>query len=102
MPRYEGMEDLLQRVRQRLGVVDAEAEAGESALSADQNLHYRATLETLRLLMRDAEKLRALLEPGDLRRLTEEQHDELMATLGKVLRELWRCKAVLERVTPHS
>jgi hypothetical protein len=102
MPRYEGMEDLLQRVRQRLGVVDAEAEAGESAPSADHNLHYTATLEMLLLLMRDAEKLHGLLEPEHSRRLTEQQHDELMATLGKVLRELWRCKAALERVKPRS
>jgi len=102
MPRYEGMEDLLQRVRQRLGVVDAEVEAGENVPSADQNLHYRATLETLRLLTGDAEKLHELLEPGHSRPLTEEQHDELMATLGRVLRELWRCKAVLERVKPCS
>jgi hypothetical protein len=96
------MEDLLQRVHQRLGVVDPEVEASESAPSANQDLHYTATLETLRLLMRDAEKLQELLEPGELHRLTEEQHEQLMALLGKVLRELWRCKTAFERVKPRS
>jgi hypothetical protein len=83
-------------------VVDVDAEAGESALLADQNLHHTVTLEALRLLMRDAEKLHKLLEPGTSHQLTEEQHGELMALLGNVLRELRRCKAALECVKPHS
>jgi hypothetical protein len=106
MPRYEGMDDLLQRVRDRLGVMDLEEGSGADASAVPdasyRNEQYESALEVLLLLLRDAEQLGELVTPERLYSLTGEQHDDLQSILSKALRQLWSCKAALERVKPGA
>ncbi len=105
MPRYEGMDDLLQRVRDRLEVVNPglEAQTGAPAVPGradrpERNERYESTLEVLLLLLRDAEQLGELVLPEDLYGLTREQREDLESILAKVLHQLWSCKAALDGV----
>jgi hypothetical protein len=100
------MEDLLQRVRDRLGVMEPEigSDAGASLPphGSRRDEQYESTLEILLLLLRDAEQLGELVAPERLHSLTAEQHDDLQSILSKALRQLWSCKAALERVKPAA
>ena len=98
MTRYEGMDDLLHRVRERLGVAER---AVDPPLEPHHQRQAHATAhETLQQLRRDAEQAHALLEVERPRALTEEEYEELRVILGKVLRELWQCRVALERLRP--
>jgi len=94
MPRYEGMDDLLQQVRDRLGVLE---QAPHPSEEPDAQEGYASLLEAVVLVVRDAGQLRSLLASEKLRAVTSQQHEELLSLLGKALRELWSCKAALER-----
>ena len=104
MPRYEGMDDLLQRVRDRLGVMDPQADPDadvpDLVNASSRSEQYESILEVLLLLLRDAEQLGELVAPERLYSLTGEQHEDLQSILSKALRQLWSCKAALDRVTP--
>lgn len=101
MARYEGMDELLQRLRERLAVAEPKskhANAASASTTVDRgDRHYADILEGLLLLMREAEQLRARMAPELLDALTEEQRGDLLTILGKLLRELWVCRAALER-----
>lgn len=102
MARYEGMEDLLQRVREHLEVegdaaMSPSGPAGSSANLLTREQPYESALENLLLLLHDAEQLRERLTPGRLHALPKEQHDDLQSLLNKVLQELWSCEAALQR-----
>lgn len=99
MPRYEGMDDLLEQVRARLGVLDPVPRTEDDATELGQ--HFEAALEIVLLLVRDAGQLREQLGSGKVDRLTSEEREEIRSLIGKALRELWSCKALLER-TPDS
>jgi hypothetical protein len=101
MPRYEGMDEILERVRTRLGVEDTARQTGTgqgpSVQMAAPEGPYDRALEGLILLLHDAEQLRRLLSPEQIHILTPEQCDELRSILTKVQQELWRYEASLER-----
>lgn len=103
MARYEGMEDLLQRVRERMGVMDRRPHPGSLTASVadrrnEHSSQYASLLEAMLLVLRDAEQLRDQIEPGPGPVLSDEQREDLVAILGKALRELYQCKAALEYV----
>lgn len=94
MTRYEGMEDLLQRVRDRLGVLEPLEVAVDEGLGEEQ---YASMLETVLLVVRDTGQLRAGFTPERLRTLTPEQREDLLSLVSKSMRELWSAKTALER-----
>ena len=103
MPRYDGMDEILERLRGQMQVSQpavGEVRGGEprapSVTASDPS--YATVLENVLLLLRDVENLRTLLTPQRLRSLTGEQEQELLALLGKVLQELKSCEAALDHV----
>lgn len=100
MARYEGMDELLQRVREHLDAAEPPAsgsQAGPIPGFPSGEQPYESALENLLLIMHDAEQLRGRLTPGRVHAMSREQHDDLQSILNKVLQELYSCDAVLQR-----
>jgi hypothetical protein len=91
------MDELLQRVRERLALEEPVQKRTEGAQAGPPREHYAELLEAMVLLVRDAEQLRSRVTPRELRTLSEEEREELLMILGKLSRELWACKSALER-----
>jgi hypothetical protein len=92
MARYEGMDELLNRVRQRLGV-EPSSHPGRSAPQSTQEpagheQQYASMVERVLLLASDVEQLRDHLCAPEGDALTEEQRDELLGFVGKVKNDL--------------
>lgn len=106
MARYEGMEELLQRVSQQLRVEEHKSGQGEiEAVSVAPPLsvqQFGSMLESILLLMRDARQFRDLLRPEQIRLLSRDQHEDLEALLRKLFHELRECEAALQSVVPQS
>jgi hypothetical protein len=94
------MDELLERVRNRLGIDETAVQAAQahSVQVAAPAGPYDDALEGMVLLMHDAEHLRRLLGPEQLHLLTPDQCDELQSLLTRILQELWSCEAALQRV----
>lgn len=99
MTRYEGMEHLLQRVRERLGVEEVE----DQSLASREDLpgvpgldQFSRSIDTLLLLGRSAEQLTDLITPDLMTSISPGQRDDLLSMLQRVTRDLWKCRAVLE------
>jgi hypothetical protein len=100
MPRYEGMDEILQQVRHRLGVDEAVERAdtarGQAIQLATPDGPFDRAVEGMILLMHDAEQLRRLLDPEQIRLLTSDQCAELRSVLARVQRELSAAMTQLE------
>jgi hypothetical protein len=109
MARYEGMDEILQRLSLRFGQeAPAAGPAPESAAPpsplpvATQARQYRAATESIGRLRQEAEHLcQVLTEPG-APQLSHQEHDALLALLGKALQDLWNCEVALQRVAPFD
>lgn len=96
MARYEGMEDLLQRVREQLQV--EELTSTSSPLSIQQKeQRYEDALEAILLVLRDAEQARASLHVSYIQVMTEEQQDDLGRLLAKALQTVSDCQTALQQ-----
>ncbi|GAC1320293.1 MAG: hypothetical protein NVS2B16_08530 [Chloroflexota bacterium] len=105
MARYEGMDEILQRVRERLEGAEESSVGltGEHSTRTHAPLHQQAcetARENLLSLVRDAERLRQTLTTGHFDDLSREQHNDLQSMLGTALQELLRCEALLKRLSP--
>ncbi|GAC1639858.1 MAG: hypothetical protein NVS4B2_29340 [Chloroflexota bacterium] len=102
MSRYEGMEDLLQRVRDRMEMA---AVAPHPALVFARDIpsptSYERLLEMALLTLHHTEQLRDVLNSENAA-LTPEQHGDLTAILGKVDRQLEWSRAALQRAQPSE
>jgi hypothetical protein len=105
MARYEGMDEILQRVRQRL---QEPAPVGNDLLPAAepppgtvarQEQQFVRVMDVAGMLQRQAETFSELLSPEYVRSLTDGQQQHLLAALGAVLHELWGVEDVLQRTT---
>ena len=100
MPRYEEMDDLLQRVRKTLGA-EPRPETAPNPLPAGGvhvvNVPFVDARESLTCILGDALRLQASLTEDATGSLARSEHDELMTLLGKVLHELWLCESALRR-----
>ncbi|HEX6510493.1 MAG TPA: hypothetical protein VF221_22925 [Chloroflexota bacterium] len=102
MPRYEEMDDLLQRVRNRFAERPADAEQSREmgrpsvdVLKADGQ--YEGAVACMQALVRDAESLRDLLSSEHAQSLGSKQHEHLLSLLNSVLQELWSSEVLLRR-----
>lgn len=104
MPRYEGMDDLLKGVRERLegdhaGAEEASSDGGGYTVSMPlESQAYERVISHLVLLLREAEKLREMIGSNAGAGLDDDQSDHLLGLLGQVLEELWTCEAMLQGV----
>jgi hypothetical protein len=102
MARYEGMDELLQRVRVRLGVPDrtpakAEPETNMTGASHSARSYDRAREHALSLL-HEAERLQSFLTGEEVRTMTRREQEEVHDLLEKVRGELLVCEATLHQV----
>lgn len=109
MPRYEEMDDLLQRVRDRLVDLPGETETApsreESASSWDvvpAEEQYDRVLACTQGLLRDAELLRELLGADYLDTLNAAQFEHILSVLNSVMQELWSSEVSLRRAELHD
>lgn len=107
MPRYEEMDDLLRRVRERLvdglperAVVDAKPQSSPPVFSLEGQ--YECALECMQALLRTAEALREHVGAECAQTFTQEQHEHLLSLLSAVMRELWSSEVALQRVGPFD
>jgi len=90
MRRYEDMDDLLRRVRERLAVdPPAGGPQSESEPPADEN--YTALLNQTILLYHEAEQLRGLLDSGQAATLSAQEREELLGLIGKAAAAVADC-----------
>jgi len=108
MPRYEEMDEILGRISGRPAdeLEPAPHSPGPGvdampAISLRTSVHDSAMM-AMRRLFGEAEALHELLAPEQVATMTQEQHDELLSLLGKVLQELWQCEVALQRVAPYD
>jgi hypothetical protein len=107
MPRYDEMDDLLSRVRERLvGEVDpTETPAVASRPAYDtlqQDRQYEAVLACTQALLRDAESLHELLGSENVHILSAAQQEHVLSVLNSVMQEFWSSEVTLRRAGLHE
>lgn len=107
MPRYEEMDDLLRRVRERL--VNEAASTGPTAALYRPSWDvirpddpYERVLACIQALVRDAELLHELLGAEHVHSLSAEQHEHVLSILNSVMQELWSSEVMLRRAGLHD
>ncbi|HZU12381.1 MAG TPA: hypothetical protein VFB58_06045 [Chloroflexota bacterium] len=101
MPRYEGMEDLLQQVRERLERAQAQHPMGKGPFDVElpvDDATYDTLVGSLGVLQREAEAMSSLVASPRAGSLSGPQRDHVLQLLGQVLEELWTAEAALQGV----
>jgi hypothetical protein len=107
MARYEGMDEMLQRMRERLGQPEMPLEDPATSTVLEfpvpfrEQQHFRA-LDQARALLNGAEQLRDSLRPEYLGTLAPEQQEQLLSLLGQILQELRSVESALQRRAPFE
>jgi hypothetical protein len=107
MARYEEMDELLERVRERMAKrpapVEPSAEEARSLLRLRmQDAPEPNLTEAMQGLLNVARGLRDLLAPESVELLPSAQQEELLVLLRKVLHELQTCQNALQRPAPQD
>jgi hypothetical protein len=107
MPRYDEMDDLLSRVRERLvdEATPSEPPAAASRPSLDmlqQDRQFEAALACTRALLHHAESLRELLGAENVHTLSAAQQEHVLSVLNSVMQELWSSEVTLRRAGLHD
>jgi hypothetical protein len=107
MPRYDEMDDLLSRVRERLvdEAAPTETPAAASRRSFDslqQDRQYEDVLACNQALLRHAESLRELVSAENAHTLTAAQQEHILSVLNSVMQELWSSEVTLRRAGLHD
>jgi hypothetical protein len=105
--RYEGMDEMLQRVRERLGQPETPSEEAAPPAVLDLAVPFREqqyfkALDQARALLNGAEQLRDLLRPEYLGTLAPEQQHQLVNLLVQTLQELKSVEDALQRRAPFE
>jgi hypothetical protein len=106
--RYEGMEEMLQRVRERLGQPEAaapEESSSPAVLDFDipyQEQQYFRALDQARALLSSAEQLRDLLRPEYLGTLAPDQHEQILRIVNEIALELKGVEEAVQRRAPFE
>lgn len=104
--RYEGMDDLLQRLRMRIEPqVATPAPRAVAPVTKDAprgSMQYRRLGGSIEQLLRRAEQIHDLLTTESFHALSVAEQDELLAMLGKVSQELTGCEAALRQRAPRE
>src|SRR5579884_3326276 len=92
MARYEGMDDLLARVRERLGVDGVQEPAARPTPprreTVQRDEQYTRALESALLLVRDVQTVGEQLTRELVEALTQEQRDELAGLITRAIQAL--------------
>lgn len=101
MSRYEGMDRLLEGVRERAQRSPGERVRQELPPSGARMTpeQYDTIVGNLTNLLRQANELREMVVAEDARILTEGRREHLLMLLGQVLEELWNTEATLQGVS---
>lgn len=107
MARYEGMEDILQRVRKRLGEPQAPALTAPpeppAALAVPlREQQYLRTVDGAQSLLRSAETLKEMLSSEYVRTLNSEQQEHLLMIIGQIFHDLWAIEGALQTKAPYD
>jgi hypothetical protein len=96
------MDDLLRRVRERLGDGTSAPERSDTTawpildvLQPEEP--YERAVASIQSLLREAESLHGLLSAEYVKTLTAEQHHHLLTVLNTVMQELWSSEVTLRR-----
>ena len=106
MPRYDEMDDLLRRVRDRLVETAAETRDASEArsplnLQRDDD-QYERVLACMQALLHQAEVLRELTEMAELSGWSASQREHVLTVLAGVARELWNAEVTVRRAGLHN
>jgi hypothetical protein len=109
MARFEGMDEILQRVREQLQEPDApnretprELPLSVGTTVAGDTQQFDRILEVAARLQSDGESFAQLVSREYLATLTDDQQQHLLAALGAVLHELWGVEDLLQRTPPRE
>jgi hypothetical protein len=110
MARYEGMDEIVERLQSRLaqGIPAPERSEPDMSLTApgaagaSHPERYTDAVERIMRLLREAQDLRTLLGTARSGSLSQAELDDLLGLVGEVLQELWSCEAVLHRFAPQG
>lgn len=106
MPRYDEMDDLLRRVRNRLVGTETESEDAPPArlpigLQRDED-QYERVLACTQALLNQAELLRELTGMEALSDWSAAQREHVLTVLARVVRELWSAEVAVRRAGLHD
>jgi hypothetical protein len=101
MSRYEGMDKLLEGVRERTKKSAGnhpwqDPLANGAPMTPEQ---YDTIVGTLNNLLHQANELREMVIAEDQKILTDGRREHLLMLLGQVLEELWNTEATLQGVS---
>jgi hypothetical protein len=107
MARYEGVDEILQRVRDRLQAPETATEQPppEPVPAFTVTMHeqqYVRALDAISTLQHHAELLRDALSSEIASVLTPDQHEHLRRQLGQALHELWAVEEALQHRAPFE
>jgi hypothetical protein len=100
MSRYEGMDKLLEGVRERAqrGPRDYPRQDQQRPAVAMTSEQYDTIVGTLNNLLHQAVQLREMVADENNRLLPDGRREHLLMLLGQVLEELWNTEATLQGV----
>lgn len=101
MSRYEGMDKLLEDVRERVqqSAGDRSRQAATASGVPMTSEQYDTIVGNLNNLLHAAGELREMVVAEDARLLTDGRREHLLMLLGQVLEELWNTEATLQGVS---
>ncbi|MGH2443095.1 MAG: hypothetical protein ACRDFX_08030 [Chloroflexota bacterium] len=104
MPRYEEMQDIVQRLSLRFGqsTVEAERATAPPRPLHPENPYYVRAVEDITALARDAEQVHSSLNAEDLARMRPAEHYDLLKLLTRALAELESCERSLLKLAAYE
>lgn len=101
MSRYEGMDKLLEGVRERTKKASGNRPLQDPPLNGVPmtSEQYDTIVGTLNNLLHQASELREMVIAEDQKILTDGRREHLLMLLGQVLEELWNTEATLQGVS---
>ncbi len=102
MARYEDMDDVLRRVRERMVEVSQPSTCEEREVTPSfdvlhQEDHYERVEACVQTLTASSELLRELLASEHLAEFSSAQHSHLLSALNSILQQLWSSEVSLRR-----
>ncbi len=97
MARYDGMDELLERVRVQVADQRIPEPATSGVRVEIPGVQYETALGQMLGLLHEAEQLHRVLKAPEYVEMPMGQVQDLVSVLDKVQRELRRCEAMLQR-----
>lgn len=107
MARYDGMEEIIQRLQSRLEPEEQALERVRSQPLAMRQLLLddrsdESAIECIARMQREVEQLGRLFQAGNSGAIAPREQERVLTQLRTLLQELWRAEHILQTDAPHE